>query len=383
MIRPLAAIGAFAFAVLAIATESPAAPPAPSVPFEAELTRALGFRTDPGLAAPFVISGRNYLQPPARFRVVGTTGVLGAANTFCKIEHAGKQGYLRCDDLTAFKVIPAARPTTPPASGGMCRAQERMNGAGLKLCTDEKSCAAFCSCACDFDATKWRPSGQPEDTTSCPMDRANYRGAGMLAADSPDLTVVRDMPYVNMVGTVRASKKVAEALQRLNDHLARSPDRAARGYRAQVQSCWRDARENTTSSCSHILKALHMMKKLEGKPERAEWEERLNVQKLGLGWPGAGAHTTGMGCDIVLIDSAGKMCFDERVGKGAPSCSIPQREASRILDEAVTSATVGGRRLNYEAWHFEWNDNTDCRCKAPQCANDFWPPLADNKCGKR
>lgn len=44
-----------------------------------------------------------------------------------------------------------------------------------------------------------------------------------------------------------------------------------------------------------------------------------------------------------------------------------------MLDEEVTNADVGGSRLNFEAWHYEWGTTTASRCKAPNCANDHWP----------
>jgi hypothetical protein len=44
-----------------------------------------------------------------------------------------------------------------------------------------------------------------------------------------------------------------------------------------------------------------------------------------------------------------------------------------MLDEEVTNPDVGGRRLTFEAWHYEWTDETRSRCKDPDCAQKFWP----------
>ncbi|MDE2489920.1 MAG: hypothetical protein KGM24_03680 [Elusimicrobia bacterium] len=61
---------------------------------------------------------------------------------------------------------------------------------------------------------------------------------------------------------------------------------------------------------------------------------------------------------------------------GSPHSSLDQRLASRLLDEEVTSAYVGARRLTYEAWHYEWGDSpfgSGALCRAPDCAEKHWP----------
>jgi D-alanyl-D-alanine dipeptidase len=120
---------------------------------------------------------------------------------------------------------------------------------------------------------------------------------------------------------------------------------------------------------------MRVLEKSSDPKQRAEWEPKLNPQNLGFAYPGATPHSAGNACDIVLLDSQGKESFDAGIGKHSPHSSIPAKQASILLDEALTNDTVGARRLNYELWHYEWGGTTSCRCKYPDCGNKFWPPV--------
>jgi hypothetical protein len=134
--------------------------------------------------------------------------------------------------------------------------------------------------------------------------------------------------------------------------------------------------------CNFVLKAMHVLTKYpDDAAKRAYWTPRLNPLNVQLGLPGAGGHMAGQACDMVLVDSKGQASFDSRVGKGSDRSSIiEQRLALRMLDEAVTNDVVGGRRLNYEAWHYEWGTTTGCRCKHPECDQKWWPPRGTPNC---
>jgi hypothetical protein len=181
--------------------------------------------------------------------------------------------------------------------------------------------------------------------------------------------------------SARATTEVVNGLKRLDAYLAASPSREKYNYRVRVKSCYRPAIDDTEKECNFVLKAMHILKKYpQDKRKRAEWTPKLNPNNLGLAWPGATPHSSGQACDLVLVDEDGRESFDWRVGAGAPHSSIDQRLASKMLDEAVTNDTVGGRRLNYEAWHYEWGTSIGCRCKDPECADKFWPPLGKPNC---
>lgn len=226
-------------------------------------------------------------------------------------------------------------------------------------CRTWEECKAFCSAACDVNPAT--------GGASCP--RVPTDGAGLIPEDSPLLQPIPKLKYVkNASSKNRASKRVIEGLKKLDEWLERSPDRARYGYTVRVNNCWRDGIFDTKKECYFIMK---------GKDPR----------QLGLAWPGATPHSAGNACDIVLLDRNGKPATacsaDSEKSLGA---SIDFRTASRLLDEALTNDTVGARRLNYEAWHYEWDGPTSCRCKAPDCANDFWPPrcgAAKDDCGKQ
>jgi hypothetical protein len=140
-----------------------------------------------------------------------------------------------------------------------------------------------------------------------------------------------------------------------------SPDRAKYGYTVHVNNCWRSGTFDTQKECYFVMKG-------------------QNPQSLGLAFPGATPHSGGKACDIVLVDSRGK----EATACSAASekhlgASIDFRMASRLLDEAITNDIVGAKRLDYEAWHYEWGGPAASRCKAPDCANNHWPPLCGAK----
>jgi hypothetical protein len=262
--------------------------------------------------------------------------------------------------------------------GGSCGASSTVTSAGTRFCSDVESCKAFCSCACNLDLKKWRPVSD-DGATICPG--APTTGVGMIPADSPDLIPIPKLRFVAASASVRATKETVEALKRLDDYLATSPSRAEFNYTVKVRNCYRPAIDDVEKECGFVLKAMHILNKYpEDDKKRAEWTPKLNPNNLGLAWPGATPHSAGNACDIVLVDPNGQESFDWRVGTGSAHSSIDQRLASKMLDEAVTNDTVGGRRLNFEAWHYEWGSTLGCRCKAPECADKFWPPLGTPNC---
>jgi hypothetical protein len=240
-----------------------------------------------------------------------------------------------------------------------------------KFCENVADCRAFCSCACTFDSTRWRPV-RFDGSTTCPdMPRT---GPGMLSREETiALGQFRHLNHRNE----RATQATSDALTRLDEWLENSAERRRLNARVRIGSCWRSAYEDSVDECGYVLKAQHMLRKPDlTDAQRATWEFKSNPQNLGLAWPGNTPHSGGFACDLVLQDAAGRDCFDSRAGvedrdNPVPSCAIAARDASRLLDEAVTAA--GGRRLNYEAWHYEWTDNTSSRCQHPDCADNHWP----------
>ena len=210
--------------------------------------------------------------------------------------------------------------------------------------TNMAEATAFCSQACDLSG--------PQGGAKCTRVPT---GDGLLPESSPLLSPVPKLTYVKANADVRASKEVIDGLKKLDTWLAASPERAKYNYSVRVSNCWRDGIDEIKKECYFVMK---------GK----------NPVNLGLTYPGANPHSGGKACDIVLVDAKGNT---------ATSCSantktnagIDFKTASRLLDEALTNDTVGAKRLNYEAWHYEWGGPSACRCKAPECQNDFWPPL--------
>ena len=267
--------------------------------------------------------------------------------------------------------------------GGTCMEKSIETDLGVKFCGDVEGCKAFCSCACTLHLNKWKnpkdtPGGSGNDgATDCPGVPQTGKGI----APPPDLVSIPKMKYVKASASARATAEVIDGLKRLDAYLATAPSRVEYKYSVEVRSCYRPALEDIEKECNFVLKAMHVLNKYpQDAQKRAEWTPKLNPNNVGLAWPGASAHSSGQACDLVLVDEKGKPSFDWRVGTGSPQSSIDQRLASKMLDEAVTNEEVGGRRLNYEAWHYEWGTSMGCRCKDPECAEKFWPPLGKVNC---
>lgn len=207
---------------------------------------------------------------------------------------------------------------------------------------------AFCSAACDVNPAT--------GGANCP--RVPYTGEGFLQRDDKQLKPIPALPYVSAGSDVRATQEVIDGLERLSGYIiatrlkGQTPE-----FSVRVNNCWRDARYDTQKECYFVMKG-------------------LNPQNLGLAFPGATPHSGGKACDIVLVDKNGKEATAcSAASEKALGASIPFKQASEILDEMLTNPTVGAKRLDYEAWHYEWGGPSNARCVAPDCMNQHWPPL--------
>jgi hypothetical protein len=239
------------------------------------------------------------------------------------------------------------------------------------FCENVADCRKFCSCACVFDEKKWKDV-KNDGSTTCPG--APTSGPGMLPPDSPDLTVLPKFRYITHSSGAKAAAPALEGLLRLDDQLTASADRQKYGYTVRVVGCYRPAIEDSEPECGFVLKGMYMLARVTSDSDKKYWESKSDPNNLGLTWPGRTPHSEGYACDLILVDSKGQDSFDSRAGvDGAPASSIDQRKASRMLDAEVTNDFVGGSRLTFEAWHYEWTDNTTSRCKDPDCAENYWP----------
>lgn len=273
-----------------------------------------------------------------------------------------------------------------PVAAPDCRAGIAVRRAH-QFCDDVEECQRFCSCACTFDPTLWYDDSRDR---SVECSNAPSSGDGLLPPDSPALFPLaarfdaagaraegeQGFRFIDGTAGKRASREAVEGLQRLDARLAASAERARLGYRVRVVSCYRSPSSEVTKDCGLIRKAMHMLAKDDLTPaRRAFWTVRLDPNRVGRAWPGATPHSAGAACDLVLTDAEGAACFDWRAGvDGAPRCALEQRLASRLLDEEATSPEVGARRLDFEAWHFEWGTTAGSRCVHPDCADNHWPP---------
>lgn len=285
----------------------------------------------------------------------------------------------RADDAPPLKnntriVSPEGKLVDPAAS---CTDGIKPDKPG-QFCSSVEDCRKYCSCACTFDPDNWPApvKGVSDDgSTTCDEAAMPAAGIGKLAPDAPELIAVPKLPYISVRPGAQAIQPAIDGLRRLSDHLQDSKNRKKYRFTVRLGSCYRAHRVDSVPECGYVLKAKFMLgkKKLDAEA-RKYWTEKSNPLNLGLAWPGITPHSGGYACDLIMVDANGDECFDWRAGvAGTPTCSIDQRLASSMMDEEVTNADVGGVRLRYEAWHYEWGPDAS-GCRAPDCAKKHWPP---------
>jgi hypothetical protein len=272
----------------------------------------------------------------------------------------------------AQSVPQAPPPAAATHTAAECSAANPEPSPGV-FCNSVETCRSFCACACVFDATKWKPDVKNDGSTTCPGMPTNE--AGMISPDSPDLTVLPSYTYITHDRGEKAGPAALAGLAALETRLESSENRRRYNYTVRVVSCYRPQSDDSVPECGFVLKGAYMLARVKAPDQTKYWQEKSDPRNLGLTWPGRTPHSGGIACDLVLLDSRGNPSFDSRAGvDGAPTSAIPARDASRMLDEEVTAAEVGGSRLTFEAWHYEWGvDGQGGRCKAPDCANNYWP----------
>jgi len=289
-----------------------------------------------------------------------------------------KQVLAQAKQRAAAEAAPAA--ATPAAVAQRSPTDGIPSATSSRFCGSVEDCQTFCARACTFDKTKWKPDGKNDGSTTCPL--APTTGPGMIPSNSSDLQNLSDagLQYVTFDPSERATATAIDGLRRLDAHLAASANRRKYGYKVRVVSCYRNHLEDTEPECGFVMKGKYMLDRVSDPKQVQYWREKSDPNNLGLTWPGATPHSGGIACDLVLVDRGGQDSFDSRAGVDAdapnppPTSSIPARDASRMLDEEVTNSDVGGSRLTFEAWHYEWGGSiTASRCRAPDCANNNWP----------
>jgi len=364
---------------------------APEFPFDVQLVEPLGFRVQPGISDVFVLPNRNYLQPPARVTVLGATGPLWQTGTFCNVQYSGKQGFIRCDAQDLMTVVDTSSPE-PVVAGQQCTPSMESgpfytpkepptpgrNAFGVRFCDGEHDCIDFCAKHCTLCTNKWKETASGNDgATSCPTAPTTGEGLVPEAATDP----IHSLDYIEVPANERAGADAAAGLTRLNEHIAQSPAWRSAGYSVRVVNCYRPPLEEIEKICNLILKGTHVLNKYPNDPRKKEqFSGHLNPPRnKGLTWPGANPHSAGQACDLVVLDRNGRPWFDSAAGPGTERHSPEQRTALQMLDEAVTAS--GGRRLRYEAWHYEWGNSTaGSRCTHPQCDREHWPPCGNPNC---
>ncbi len=204
---------------------------------------------------------------------------------------------------------------------------------------------------CKEQCAKWKGSDGKLNFDLMPKE-----GSGMLPPDSPYLRPSSQWPKMNNIsfgGGLKATQPVIDGLLKADAYLSNpSKPHGGKGYRISLSSCWRDYRIEARKQCNYI-------------------DQGIDPSSVGNAWPGANPHSSGQACDLTLYDQNKKaMTSDSLTAQGCDKF-LP---GSKILDEILTDPSVGGRRLVFEQWHYEWGNIDHCRCLNAQDCARYWRP---------
>lgn len=231
-----------------------------------------------------------------------------------------------------------------------------------KVCTSAASCLPHCKSAgctkvfCTKEEIKnGYSSNCINETRSNDCDWSRFptlSSSNILESTSSDLIPSAQWPKMANIrprGSAKASKLVIAGLQRADAYITKNY--AGQGLTIQINNCWRDWRDDFNGQCSIIARPT--------KNEPPAWYS---------GWPGAGPHSSGYACDVVLMKN-GQVISGV---KSNQTCSS-KGAGSKLLVAILTNPTVGARRLNYESWHFNWAGWNTCYCAMEECDKHIYP----------
>jgi hypothetical protein len=190
----------------------------------------------------------------------------------------------------------------------------------------------------------------------CNFDLMPKEGSGMLPPDSPLLKLSSTWPKMKNIdfgSSLKATQFVIDGLRKADAYLSDpGKQHGGKGYRIRLSSCWRDYRREAIAQCAYI-------------------SQGIDPQSRGNAWPGANPHSSGQACDLSLYDKDKKLITSgSLVDQGCDKFHA----GSKILDEILTDSSVGGRRLVFEQWHYEWGNIDQCRCLNAQDCARYWRP---------
>lgn len=245
-----------------------------------------------------------------------------------------------------------SKASSPPSikSGKLARFCDWVPGMGDK--GSKTDCTGVCQ--------SWG-CGTAISETNCDFSQMPREATGAIDPMSPDLIPSSKWPSMKhvkpMSRSVKATSAVIEGLKRLDAYI--DQNYAGQGYEVKISNCWRDWRKDVSKECG-IVVGDHVQYK--GGPIDK------NPNNYGLAWPGVGPHSSGAACDMRLYKD-GKVITGL---KGGDQSCRSKRPGNELFVDMLTNDTVGAKRLNFEAWHFEWGGPTGCRCVGESCKS-IWP----------
>jgi hypothetical protein len=262
----------------------------------------------------------------------------------------------QADDSLSNEHLDAIPSDNEPASPAVS------TGDYAKICKTAADCLPYCKnagCTKVFCTKEEMRNGYSPNcinvtrSNDCDWSRfPSLNSSSVLESTSPDLIPSSRWPSMNNIkprGGAKASKLVVEGLQRADAYITKNYP--GQGLSIQINNCWRDWHDDFNGQCSIIARPT--------KNDPSAWYS---------GWPGAGPHSSGYACDVVLMKNGQAISGV----KSNQTCSS-KGPGSKLLVEILTNPTVGARRLNYESWHFNWAGWNSCYCAMEECDKHIFP----------
>jgi hypothetical protein len=275
------------------------------------------------------------------------------------------------DDEPAIQGVSAAPKPAAKAKAAACNDGITVKWKN-KFCESVDDCVTFCECACDFDATKFSGKGTQTSDGSITCDKLPAGGTAG-GVDKDKLLDATSLTYVEVDPKTKATQEMLDHLTALNTQLTSSANRQSESYKVRVKNCYRPFQNENERLCRLVLGWKGKADAAEDDKTKEDALKWADPRNHGLVWPGGNPHSSGVACDIVLIDSAGTECFGCKANDSKKLCSMSQKDASEYLVDELTSTAVGASRLTFEAWHFAWAKlANESLCTGDGC-DSYWP----------
>jgi len=189
-----------------------------------------------------------------------------------------------------------------------------------------------------FEGVTLKPIGRPFDNDCNRSVFPPIAGA--------DRNPIPDIPHIKANGN-GASQQVIDGLRRASQYIDQKYP--GQDIVVNVSNCYRDPHADFGAQCAIIMRATN---------------NDPHTVSNGSTWPGSNPHASGYACDLSLVEG-GRQTSCTAIGDAQYQCQF--KSGDDKLVDIITNPAVGGKRLSYECWHFEFASPYDSRCQGSEC----------------